>query len=239
MKIAPDVSIEDPHVVGVRTSKRDTCLSSTMYGFALVQLVFLDRKWLKPEKYLSAAGEMLGIILLVCTALTAIFHPEDFDQNALVERFGYSNFCVVFDTTPGSYFAAPLLSVVSYLNIRYVTSDHVRSSELLRTKRMSLAQYRLSRTANVMFGIGGGLLPVLLVFPPSQNFWIHFGIFLLFAVTQWFCFLANVIEARSSGGVTLRTQVYTSLYSIVTFLFCTLSIVTALDYDWRRPWSTP
>jgi len=83
------------HGVGEQTIKRDTRWSSVLYRSALVQLACVRHTLLKPETYLAASGEMMGLVLVVCSVVTALLNPEDFQENALAERFGYSNFCVV------------------------------------------------------------------------------------------------------------------------------------------------
>ena len=202
-------------------------------NFACVRLWSrLDHPEIRPALYLSAAGEAMAITLGVSAIITTVGNPSVLAHNALKDRFGYSNFCVMFDTAPGSYFAAPMLSLVAYFIMQYVVADSLRSQLLLVDGRMTTFRYRLSTSANLLFGLSGLLLPVLLVFPPNQSFWIHVSIFMNFMICQWFCFLVNVLEDES---LPVRIQAFLFAYTTITFSLTLMLIATAIDYDINHP----
>jgi hypothetical protein len=231
-----------PHDINVRIAPtsfvNNICgsLSNCWFRFAFVRLlIHVDRPVIRPDLFMSAAGELIAVTLGTSAMITAIWNPFVLKHNALAERFGYSNFCVTFDNAPGSYFAAPMLSLVAYYIMRYVVADSLRSTLMFDAERMSLFRFRLSTTANVLFGVGGLLLPVLLVFPPSQSFWIHVGIFMFFMVSQWFCYLVNVMEEIPFAVLSKRIKIFLAVYTTVTFTLVILLSATAIDYDINHP----
>ena len=61
-----------------------------------------------PERYLEAAGECFILMIGVSWALTMAFNPDVTRDNKLLDRVGYNNMCVGFDSPPARYVAMPL-----------------------------------------------------------------------------------------------------------------------------------
>tara|TARA_B110001452_G_scaffold237837_1_gene217936 strand:- start:928 stop:1245 length:318 start_codon:yes stop_codon:yes gene_type:complete len=61
-----------------------------------------------PQQYLNVAGEMLIVLLLVSAIVTGISKPETYKDNPLIDRLGFNNVCISFETKPAGYFAQVL-----------------------------------------------------------------------------------------------------------------------------------
>ena len=82
-----------------------------------------------PEKYLEAAGECFILMIGVSWALTMAFNPDVTRDNKLLDRVGYNNMCVGFDSPPARYVAMPLQVLMAYLAARYASLDTTRAME--------------------------------------------------------------------------------------------------------------
>ena len=75
------------------------------YMFGLTWwLKYGDSRVINPTVYYKASGNILGITLVVCWLISMAYNPSVFEDNPLLDRLGYNDFCVGWDTAPARYF---------------------------------------------------------------------------------------------------------------------------------------
>ncbi len=87
-------------------------------------MVFLS----SPDSWFSLGNDFLLVMVVVSAILTAVFNYEQYEDNPLERMFGYPNICIVFDTEPARFVAAPVWSFVIFCYLIFVFEDTKRLS---------------------------------------------------------------------------------------------------------------
>jgi hypothetical protein len=96
------------------------------------------------------------------------------ENNPLLDRVGYNNVCVAWDTPPGVYAAAPVLCAQAFFSVCYAMLDTQRAE--LEADANVIAPFARSVTlvANYVFAFFMGTLPLLLVVSPDRSALGHY-----------------------------------------------------------------
>lgn len=142
------------------------CCTSQSATFNLLASLNDPFSIVTPEDHLKAAGELLGVLFVVCGITTYVNKPGLFQDNPLMVRLGYSNPCITFDSHPASYVAQVLWPVVAYMNLQYCTSAVTRTLFKYRTNVTSLTKTSIGIGAIVLFAISTCIFGLVFVISP-------------------------------------------------------------------------
>ena len=222
----PTASNVQPPTPRVRMFER--CLPK---GYlSVVDLAFqpVDERIVYPKKYMSASNEVFGLTLLTCWTVSLIWFPEQVFDHPARAVIGHFNPCMGWDYAPASYIAVVGCSINVYLLWRYAFL------ESYRTVLTDAANPHLTKTWVNSFAMWSVLshamssnlwLLLWLIGPPggaNGNWWVHTGLFMLFAFTGMLQSVGNYLEVKHGPRSFVVTKAHT--YFICTYAAATTYI---------------
>lgn len=185
-----------------------------------------------PEEYLKAAGEMLAILFAVCGVVTYFTSPDTYKQNPLLDRLGYNNPCVTFDTKPASYFALALWAPTAYLCLAFAHHDCQRTFLTWRHDKATARSLVINVGADILYAVSTSLFSLVFSISPLTNgvdMWLHTMLYLQYIVFRLLVVIANFFEPAEL--LTLRQKVFLALYTLVSFAVPIMIVINYRFYD--------
>lgn len=185
--------------------------------------------------YQRASYRVFCLMIMICWALTSTFHFEQFESNPIMDRLGYNNWCVGFDTQPANAVGSVFEAFIIYLAIRGAWTD----IEVVTLMHEQDKASRWQRTRTVVIGIVSILswLATALIFAvhPTEfrgAVWVHTIAFLqmvpMMVITQWNQY---VVFSKTS----LLGHVFFSLMGLMAVFFVVGVTIDYIAYDAGRP----
>lgn len=198
---------------------------------ALFMVLKANREEIYPEHFLKAGGETLAMLFLVCGIITAIFNPDSFSDNPLMDRLGYNNLCVVFDTAPATYVAQGFYVACAYLCIRYTWTDYERTMLIASkedARELSGCQVNFSVTMDVLFTLSICVFGLVFVINPQDSVFWHSCAFLQFVFCRFFVVVANFLEHPEPEK---KSWIFLYYYGFTSFAFPISVLICFATYD--------
>ena len=215
--------------MGYKRGKPMSTFERLKRGPALWQLFRGDRvassDIILPERYLEACFELFLFTMILAWVVTSVSNPGMISRNRLKDIVGYNNVCVGFDEPPARYVVAPLMVLMAYLAIRYVTLDSLRADLEKAQGKINCLAYRFTQFANTFFVLVSCVWPMLLIITPDVSITGHFTIFIVFVVACYLCVGANFFE---SPKVSAKSKIWFTYFTLQTF---GLAVVGAIDFN--------
>ena len=191
------------------------------------KLLFNENKdRIVPEHYLVAVTEASFFMLVIGGIFTAVFTPEVFSSNAILDRLGYNNFCIGFDFPPANYIAFPMAMLVVYFAIQFSIYDRLRTN--IVKERLSNFQAKYSIYTNNLMIIGFTSITFVMIINPMQSVWLHTIFFINVIVMRALVLHANFLEHPNP---VYSYKIYTYLNSLVSFFLPICYVVNYINYD--------
>ena len=148
---------------------------------------------------LMAHHEWVSIMMFVPAIFTFWYHPESLSSNDLLDRLGYNDACVLFDTTPARYVAGCIFPIVCYFCIMHVHFKLARvyrsdAEHLLRLNTLGRAYIYCT---NIGFAFAQCFFVVCFLIPPSQSVYWHTIPFIVNMIFRWLASTASFVEFNS------------------------------------------
>ena len=117
---------------------------------------------------LMAHHEWVVIMVATGGVLTLATHPETIGNNALFDRLGYDDACVLFDTAPARYLAACIFPIVCYFCLLHVHFKLARisKSDEAHLLNLSAAERAFIYTSNIGFAVAQCSFIIVFMIPP-------------------------------------------------------------------------
>tara|TARA_S200000501_G_scaffold69070_1_gene60996 strand:- start:720 stop:1484 length:765 start_codon:yes stop_codon:yes gene_type:complete len=126
-----------------------------------------------PEVVRLYAYSCFWVLVIVGAILTFNFADVDFQDNPLINMFGYNNICILFDSFPATYFLPMLWSVNFLLLFSYITLSWYRVYQMYLFDNYPKSNFTIFSTFSIFEYIG--LIFFSGVFAANPN---HEGMFL-------------------------------------------------------------
>jgi hypothetical protein len=205
---------------------------------------------MNPEDYLKAAGEALALLFAVVWVVTFAASPTYHGDviwvaNPLMDRIGYNNLCVGFDTQPAVYFAQVLWVPVAYLGLRFAWVDIVRSTILRQQGLITACQNATGKALAVLYVASMACFGLVFIVSPlegANEVWYHSVPFIQFILVRWIVVVANFVKYRGTGGsgpgapISTGAKVWLAVYSAVSVLY---PLMLVIDYGKQNVASSP
>mmetsp|Transcript_17766 Transcript_17766/g.35474 ORF Transcript_17766/g.35474 Transcript_17766/m.35474 type:complete len:764 (-) Transcript_17766:67-2358(-) len=200
---------------------------------------------MNPEDYLKASGEALALLFALVWVVTFVAAPTYHGDvvwaaNPLMDRIGYINLCVGFDTRPAVYFAQVLWVPVAYLGLRFAWSDVVRSSILRQQGLINACQNATSNAFAVLYVASMACFGLVFIISPLEGanaVWYHSIPFMQLILVRCIVVVANFVKYRGTGGagpgahISTGAKVWLAVYSIVSVLYPLMLAIDYVGYD--------
>ena len=113
----------------------------------LSQTINNDKKeiiWsISPEVVRLYAYFCFWVLIIVGAFLTINFADVNYDDNPLINMFGYNNICILFDSFPATYFLPMLWSVNFMLLFSYISLSWYRVYQMYLFDNYPKANFRI------------------------------------------------------------------------------------------------
>jgi len=185
----------------------------------------LNKQYVIPELYLKAAGELLFILLALCWAITMTTGSRAFvANNPLLDRVGYNNLCIGFDTSPAREVGQLLYYPLVYMAIRFAWTDMQRTK--LTEDQLTPGVARLAMWADVLYMISVCVFGLIFVVPPMVSMWGHTFLFHQYILARLLVAWTNIYEYNATRTVATKTWCFMWVYTVASIgsvLCCELS----------------
>lgn len=202
--------------------------STSLAILALLKNPMLDM--IHPIMYLKAAGDIFAIDMLISWILTFIFNPGVRKDNPLLERLGYDNLCVGWDTPPANIVASVIYMFCFYLIMRFCFLIHVRCSLDPDTSTFTDWSYKI-------FGLASAGFILVFMIPPTQSVYGHSLPFIFFIIGRGMIVLALAFEEWTT--IDSKGRLFFYYYATVSVI---LPVVILSEYAYfdiygeKSPW---
>jgi len=187
-------------------------------------------EWIHPIMYLKAAGDLLAIVLLISWILTFIFNPVIVKDNPLLERLGYNNLCVGWDTPPASFVASVLYMFCFYLIVRFCVLVHIRCSLDPNTSAFTNWSYKI-------FGLASAGFILVFMIPPTQSVYGHSLPFIFFIIGRGMIVLALAFEEWTT--IDSKGRLFFYVYATISLILPVMYLSEYIYFDIygeKSPW---
>ena len=124
----------------------------------LSQTINNDKKeiiWsISPEVVRLYAYFCFWVLIIVGAFLTINFADVNYDDNPLINMFGYNNICILFDSFPATYFLPMLWSVNFMLLFSYISLSWYRVYQMYLFDNYPKANFRIFSIFSIFEYIG-------------------------------------------------------------------------------------
>lgn len=194
-----------------------------------------ENKTQDPNTYLQAATEVIALTLALSWILTFIFNPNVIASNPLLDRLGYNNVCVGWDTFPANIVGVVGTSIGVHLGLRFV---HLNES---RTKLLGDKLSERSKTYGLIsskaFALALVMMPIIFAVPPTISVYAHSLPFLFFIVASAAVLLGRFIMFQDELSQT--KAIYICIFSLCSFIYPVVLLCEYRYYDVygeKSPW---
>lgn len=196
---------------------------------------FPENKTQDPNTYLQGATEVIALTVALSWILTIIFNPSVIANNPLLDRLGYNNVCVGWDTFPANIVGVVGTSIGVHLGLRFI---HLNAS---RTKLLGDKLSERSKTYGLIssnaFALALVMMPIIFAVPPTVSVYAHSLPFLFFIVASAAVLLGRFIMFQDELSQT--RAIYIAIFSFVSFVYPVALLCEYRYYDVygeKSPW---
>jgi len=146
--LSPLLSDSDFEIInGTRLPREQTIKRKMRMPVMCGQIIQADGRWQGLITYPGCwrSAYMFGIIIMlgICTALTLTIGEIDWEDNVVLNKFGFNSICLMVDYKPAIFVGPFLYSLCLYFMSFYILCQVISLHELLRYEKISLLTYWL------------------------------------------------------------------------------------------------
>uniref|UniRef100_A0A7S1A2Y6 Uncharacterized protein n=1 Tax=Noctiluca scintillans TaxID=2966 RepID=A0A7S1A2Y6_NOCSC len=151
-----------------------------------------------PETYLIAGSELLAFMFAIVWLTTVIFNPGVIDDNPILMKLGYNNFCVGLDSQPAKSPGQILYVVLYYVWTRYAVLNIERSFERRRAGKTSRLKFVASVLVDIFWMFSVTYFSLVWMIDPWMTMLGHTSPFILLIFARWFVIAVRMVETPTT-----------------------------------------
>jgi len=201
-----------------------------------------------PYLYLTAAGEVFAITLLVTWAITWTWYPEQITEHPARQIIGASNPCFGWDYAPASYIAVTFCSVNVFLTWRYCYLTYVWA--YLLQKEAPCFNKRFVVYTGICLALASNVWMLLWLIGPANDkpgevanmapWFVHMSIFVGYEVCKYVANWAAFIDLYSRRNDIQQAQViFMAIMGISLLYMVFVYFYDLLQYQKGQPPALP
>ena len=175
-----------------------------------------------PERFLGASIHSFIAMVITGAVLTFTFSRVDFDQNPIIDYWGYNNVCILFDTPPSTYISPIFWFFVAYLIVRFAVEDTKR---LMQMNHLSVSLKRASYGANVFLVAVAAIFSLCLAIPPEENMVLHTSPFVALMIAFPLIFVMHCLQDQNRKVIVIFACSVFMVVSIVKVIFALIALL--------------
>ena len=179
-----------------------------------------------PERFLGASMHSLFAMIITGAVLSLTFSRLDFNNNPIIDYWGYNNICILFDTAPSTYVSPIFWFFVAYLIVRFAVEDTKR---LMQMKHLSLSLRRSSYGANVFLVAVAASFSLCLAIPPQENMVMHTAPFAALMIAFPLIFVMHCMQDQNRKTSVVVACTSFMLVSLLKFIFTFFTLLQLQD----------
>jgi len=207
------------------------------------QILQPDGRWQGVITYPGCwrSAYMFGIIIMlsICTALTMTIGEIDWEDNVVLNKFGFNSICLMVDYKPAIFVGPFLYSLCLYCMSFYILCQVISLHELLRYEKISPLMYWLAMSTIVLEMLSAAFFSTIFAIS-VESIYVHA-----------YSYIAILVSFILSSGRTLLMErhletlegwrswffwLYHGLFIVVGFLYV-LGMWLTLQFDifmWKK-----
>ena len=175
-----------------------------------------------PERFLGASIHSFIAMVITGAVLTYTFSRVDFDQNPIMDFWGYNNVCILFDTPPSTYISPIFWFFVAYLIVRFAVEDTKR---LMQMGHISDGLKRVSYGANVFLVAVAAVFSLCLAIPPEENMILHTSPFVALMIAFPLIFVMHCLQDQNRKFIVIVACTVFMIVSLVKVIFALIALL--------------
>ena len=175
-----------------------------------------------PERFLGAAIHSFVAMVLTSAVLTFTFSRLDFDNNPIINYYGYNHLCILFDTAPSTYVTPIFWFFVAYLIVRFAVEDTKR---LMQMKHISVNLRRVSYGANVFLVAVAATFSLCLAIGPEENMVMHSTPFVGLMIAMPLVFVMHCFQDQNRKMIFVVGCTVFMTVSIIKVIFASIALI--------------
>ena len=175
-----------------------------------------------PERFLGAAIHSFVVMVFTGGVLTFTFSRVDFENNPLIDYYGYNNICLLFDTAPSTYICPIFWFFVAYLIVRFAVEDTKR---LMQMNHISVNLRRASYGANVFLVAVAATFSLCLAVGPEENMVMHTAPFIALMIAFPLMFIMHCLQDQNRKVVVVVACTAFMAVSIIKVIFSSIALI--------------
>ena len=175
-----------------------------------------------PERFLGAAIHSFVVMVFTGAVLTFTFSRLDFENNPIINRYGYNHVCILFDTAPSTYICPIFWFFVAYLIVRFTVEDTKR---LMQMRHISANLRRASYAANVFLVAVAATFSLCLAIGPEENMVMHTLPFVALMIAFPLMFIMHCLQDQNRKMIVVVACTAFMAVSIVKAIFSCVALI--------------
>ena len=175
-----------------------------------------------PERFLGAAIHSFVAMVFTSAVLTFTFSRLDFENNPIINYYGYNHVCILFDTAPSTYVTPIFWFFVAYLIVRFAVEDTKR---LMQMKHISVNLRRVSYGANVFLVAVAATFSLCLAIGPEENMIMHTSPFVALMIAMPLVFVMHCFQDQNRKMIFIVACTLFMIVSIIKVIFASIALI--------------
>lgn len=175
-----------------------------------------------PEAFRMCFYLYFFVFLIIATVTTTQFAETDFNDNPVINTFGWNNECVMFDDPPFSYVSATLWWPATILLLSFEVHDYIRVYDHYHYREHS---HPISKSFLVYYSISTALECVAVICfaqvfatSPTESIYLHTWPYIFLLQIFWLLILKRFLYLRKLNMVSWHGVLYLGVCAISTII---------------------